>query len=122
MAQEEQLPQSKELLKERTAVAPRPLAQIVPQLAKYGGFEFIKTIVDGTENMDPTKKARKAMFLEEEDNKADRKKLKKRLQTVADLLSAHDNVADMIAEAEQKAVSASETLKANLLNCLSQTE
>ena len=67
MAQEEQLPQSKELFKEKAA-APRPLTQIVPQLSKYGGFEFIKTIVDGTENMDPTKKARKAMFLEEEES------------------------------------------------------
>lgn len=121
MAQEEQLPQSKELFKEKAA-APRPLTQIVPQLSKYGGFEFIKTIVDGTENMDSTKKARKAMFLEEEDNKADRKKLKKRLQAVADLLSAHDNIADMVADAEQKASSAGETLKSNLLNCLSQTE
>lgn len=120
MAQEEQIPQSKELVKEK--VAPRPLTQTVQQLTKYGGFEFIKTIVDGTENMDPTKKARKSMFLEEEENKADRKKLKKRLQAVADLLTAHDNVADMIAEAEQKATSASETLKANLRNCLTQTE
>lgn len=120
MAQEEQLPQSKELLKEKTAA--RPLTQTVQDLTKYGGFEFIKTIIEGTENMDPTKKARKAMFLEEDDNKADRKKLKSRLQAVADLLTAHDNIADMVAEAEQKATSASDTLKANLRNCLNQTE
>lgn len=120
MAQEEQLPQSKELLKEKTAA--RPLTQTVQDLTKYGGFEFIKTIIEGTENMDPTKKARKAMFLEEDDNKADRKKLKNRLQAVADLLTAHDNIADMVAEAEQKATSASDTLKANLRNCLNQTE
>lgn len=120
MAQEEQLPQSKELLKEKTAA--RPLTQTVQDLTKYGGFEFIKTIIEGTENMDPTKKARKAMFLEEDDNKADRKKLKNRLLAVADLLTAHDNIADMVAEAEQKATSASDTLKANLRNCLNQTE
>ena len=120
MAQEEQMPQSKELLKEK-AVA-RPLTQTVQDLTKYGGFEFIKTIIEGTENLDPTKKARKAMFLEEDDNKADRKKLKNRLQSIADLLSAHDNIGDMVAEAEQKATSASDTLKANLRNCLNETE
>jgi hypothetical protein len=120
MAQEEQIPQTKELLKEKTVA--RPLTQTVQDLTKYGGFEFIKTIIEGTDNMDPTKKARKAMFLEEDDNKADRKKLKSRLQAVADLLTAHDNVADMVAEAEQKAASASNTLKANLRNCLKETE
>lgn len=121
MAQEEQeaLSKVKELVTEKAA--PRPLAQTLPQLTKFGGFDFIKTVIDGTENMDPTKKARKAMFLEEEENKADRNKLKKRLRNILDLVTSHDNAADMIAEAEAKAASASETLKSNLLNCLEQT-
>ncbi|CAN5150985.1 DUF5458 family protein [soil metagenome] len=124
MAKEEQNPANAPLVKERL-VEQRPtrsLAESVQQLTKYGGFEFIKTIVDGTENMDPSKKARKSIFLTEEDNKADRKKLKKRLQDFAELLSAHDNVADMVAEAEQKATSASQTLKTNLANVLTETE
>ena len=122
MAQAEEAPllQEKERVKEKTA--PRPLTDTLPLLTKYGGYEFIKTVVDGTENMDPTKKARKAMFLEEEENKAERKKLRKRLQSIVDLVSAHENPADMITEAEAKASSASQTLKANLRNCLKQTE
>ena len=124
MAKEEQNPANAPLVKERL-VEQRPtrsLAESVQQLTKYGGFDFIKTVVDGTENMDPSKKARKSIFLTEEDNKPDRKKLKKRLQDFAQLLSAHDNVADMIAEAEQKATSASQTLKKNLATVLTETE
>ena len=125
MAQEEQNLAGAPLVRERVMEQPRPtrtLAESVQQLTKFGGFEFIKTVVDGTENMDPSKKARKGIFLTEDDNKADRKKLKKRLQDFAQLLSAHDNVADMIAEAEQKATSASQTLKKNVANALRETE
>ncbi|MCE7059238.1 DUF5458 family protein [Dyadobacter sp. CY343] len=121
MVQDEQAPLSteKELVKEKAL--PRSLSQTIPLLSKFGGFDFIKTIVDGTDNMDPTKKARKAMFLEEEENKSDRKKLKKRLQNILDLVTSYENPADMIADAEGKAASASQTLKSNLLSCLDQT-
>lgn len=124
MAQEEQNLANAPLVKERV-VEQRPtrsLAESVQQLTKFGGFDFIKTVVDGTENLDPTKKARKNIFLTEEDNKVERKKLKKRLLDFAELLGAHENVADMITEAEQKANSASQTLKKNLANCLKETE
>lgn len=112
-------------LKERDVVVTptaRPLAESVQQLSKFGGFEFIKTIVDGTENLDPAKKARKSIFLSEEENKQERKKLKKRLLDFAELLSAHDNVADMVAEATEKATAASDSLKKNLVNVLGETE
>ncbi|QHV96082.1 type VI secretion system contractile sheath protein TssC [Spirosoma endbachense] len=125
MAKEEQNPENAPLLRARVVEQQKPtrsLTESVQQLTKFGGFEFIKTVVDGTENMDPSKKARKSIFLTEEDNKQDRKKLKKRLRDFADLLAAHDNVADMIAEAEQKAASASNTLKKNLATVLTQTE
>ena len=124
MAQEEQNLAGAPLVRERV-VEQRPtrtLAESVQQLTKYGGFEFIKTVVDGTENMDPSKKARKSIFLTEEDNKADRKKLKKRLQDFAQLLAAHDNVADMVAEAEQKVASASQSLKKNLAAAITHTQ
>jgi hypothetical protein len=121
MAQEEQNRENAPLVKERLAEhkPARSLTESVQQLTKYGGFEFIKTIVDGTENMDPSKKARKSIFLTEEDNKQDRKKLKKRLQGFCRFTGLHTtNVADMVAEAEQKAASASKTLKTNLANVL----
>ena len=38
------------LLKEKQLT--RPLAESVQALAKFGGFDFIKTIIDGTENME----------------------------------------------------------------------
>jgi hypothetical protein len=125
MAQEEQNLANAPLVKERVVEQKQPtrtLAESVQQLTKFGGFEFIKTIVDGTENMDPSKKARKSIFLTEEDNKADRKKLKKRLQDFASLLAAHDNVADMVADAEQKVAAASQSLKTNLANVITQTQ
>ncbi|NID12117.1 type VI secretion system contractile sheath protein TssC [Fibrivirga algicola] len=125
MAQEEQNLAGAPLVKERVLEQKQPtrtLAESVQQLTKFGGFEFIKTIVDGTENMDPSKKARKSIFLTEEDNKADRKKLKKRLQDFAALLAAHANVPDMVADAEEKVAVASQSLKKNLAAAISQTQ
>lgn len=125
MAQEEQKIVDGRATKERTVAvtpSPRSLTESAQQLAKYGGFEFIKTVIDGAENMDPAKKARKSIFLTEDDNKQDRKKLKKRLLDLVTILSAHENTADVIAEAEKKAALAKETLNSNLLNTLKQTE
>lgn len=116
----EELQRKETQLKERQPA--RPLSESVSALGKFGGFDFLKTIIDGADNMDPSKKARKAMFMEEEDNKADRKKLKARLLAIADIVSAHENIADMVSDAEKRAASASETLKKNLLNCLEQTQ
>lgn len=118
MAQEERAPllKTQELVNEKAA--PRPLAEVIPALAQFGGFDFLKTVVDGAENMDPSKRARKAMFLEEDENKADRKLLKKRILNVLAIVNAHEHVADMVEASEARAQTASQTLRKNLNNCL----
>ena len=107
--------------KERIANPSQAITDNAAQLVKYGGFDLIETSVEAAGNMNPTKKARKNIFLTENVNKQERKKLKKRLQLWADLLEGHENAADMIAEADQKANVATTTLNRNLKKAIDQT-
>jgi len=110
--------------KERVKVAnaAQALADSSQQLARFGGFEFVETTVDGAQNLNPTKKARKNIFLTEKGSEKDRKALKKRLEEWTELLESHANVADMIGEAEQKTEVASETLRQNLKKAIDETK
>lgn len=92
------------------------------QLTKFGGFEFVETTVDGAQNLNPAKKARKQIFLTEKVSAEERKKLRNRLAHWADLLESHDHVADMVSDAEAQADVASTTLQRNLKRALDQTK
>lgn len=111
-------------VKERIAITnpAQTLADSSQQLARFGGFEFVETTVDGAQNMNPAKKARKTIFLTEKGSEKDRKLLRKRLKEWTELLDAHDNVADMIEEAEKKTEIASETLRSNLKKAVDETK
>lgn len=110
-------------LREREKVAnpAQQLTENAAQLAKFGGFEFIETTVEGAQNLNPAKKARKAVFMTESASRADRKILKKRLDRFADLLEKHDNVPDMVADAEGQVNVLVETLKSNQKKALDET-
>src|SRR5919199_944106 len=116
--------QSGKAVKERVKVAnpAQTLADSSQQLARFGGFEFVETTIDGAQNMNPGKKARKNIFLTEKGSEKDRKALKKRLKEWTELLESHENVADMIGEAEQKAETAAETLRRNLKKAVDDTK
>ena len=49
-------------------------------LAKYGGFDLVEATIDGTQNLNPERKARKKIFLTESSKKLDRKTVKKTLE------------------------------------------
>ncbi len=98
------------------------VADSAQQLAKFGGFEFVETTVEGAQNMNPAKKARKGIFLTEKGSAKERKALKKRLETWTDLLTNHENVADMVGEAEIKTEVAAKTLRRNLKKALDETK
>ncbi len=91
-----------------------PLDKGLPQLAKYGGFDLLETIIEGVSNVNPEKKARKKIFLTEADKKSERKQLKKRLELWSNLLNSSDSVADMIEKGQTEATEAGDLLKTNL--------
>ena len=92
------------------------------KLEKLGGFDLIEMVVDGSQNLNPAKKARKKIFLSEADKKAERTTLKKSLQLWMKMLTENQSVADMIDKSETKAKTTDALLKSNLLSALNTTK
>jgi hypothetical protein len=49
----------------------------IEDLAKYGGFDLLEGAVEGAQNLNPERKARRNIFLTEAGKKSERDKLKK---------------------------------------------
>lgn len=94
----------------------------VEQLLKFGGFGLLEASIDGTQNLNPQRKARKQIFLTESHNADERKDLKEKLNLWVDILSSSDDIAEIISECEQKAEQASELYKRNLSDALDETK
>ena len=82
MASEKEKTSGQDTFKEKEilTVEPISLEKSTEALAKYGGFDLLETTIDGVSNLNPARKARKNIFLAEENRKNERKQLKKRLQ------------------------------------------
>ena len=104
----------------REAAVPS-LEQSTQALLKVGGFDLLETTIDGASNLNPEKKARKKIFLSEENKKNDRKQLKKRLALWHSLLSEADSVADAIEKGEQRVESSQQLLTENLKKAVEAT-
>jgi len=121
MAQEEKQGQNIEQYKERVAekigLVEKPeelLKTSLGQLSKVGGFDLIEVAIDGAQNLNPERKARKRIFLSESAKKEERESLKKTLELWAAVLSSSENVMDMVEKCDQSAQLAEETLTKNL--------
>ncbi|MGI4887041.1 MAG: DUF5458 family protein [Janthinobacterium lividum] len=97
------------------------LDQSTQALLKVGGFDLIETTIDGTSNLNPEKKARKKIFLSEENKKADRQQLKKRLALWHDLLSETASVADAVEKGQQRVETTEQQLTSNLKTAVEAT-
>ena len=83
-------------------------------LNEYGGFAFLENVIDGLSNLNPTRKARKNIFLNDAQWENERTTLTNRLELWLDLLKGNDSVESMIEVANTKATSADSTLNRNL--------
>lgn len=90
-------------------------------LAKVGGFDFLEAIVDGADNMNPVRKAKKNIFLTDANKKEQRGELKKKLQVWLDLLNSTSSVSEMVEKSVEKAETAEKLLKGNLKKVLNTT-
>ncbi len=90
-------------------------------LIKFGGFAIVETSIEGAQNLNPEKRARKKIFLTEETKKEERAALKKRLQHVTELLNSSDSVAALIENAQTQADNAQTLLNKNLKTALDAT-
>ncbi|HBE42306.1 MAG TPA: type VI secretion system contractile sheath protein TssC [Bacteroidales bacterium] len=98
-----------------------PLENALEALMDFGGFDLLKETIEGAGSMDPSSKARKGIFLTESGKKSEREKLKNTINLWIELLSSHENVADMISASQEKAQAASKTLNSNLKKALTET-
>ena len=122
MATEEQkieLTNNPEELKERVKTeSPAELLQSsLIGLDKYGGFQLLKGLIKGVENMDPRRKAVKNIFLSDSTYSEARKKLAKELAIWINILenSSSDPI-EIIDSCKAECAKAEENLKNNLFN------
>jgi len=114
--------QEKELVSKEHEQAVLTATSPIDALAEYGGFSFLENIIDGFSNLNPKKKARRAIFLGDEQWGADRKELSNRLNIWIDLLKSGKDPEGMRDIAKEHSVKADETLNANLKEALKATE
>ncbi len=84
------------------------------KLVKFGGFDLLEAAIEGVQNMNPERKARKRIFLTEMSKKEDRETLKKTLEIWSNILSGSDEVSEMVEISEASAATAETSLKKNL--------
>lgn len=84
-------------------------------LARFGGFSFLESAVDGIAAMNPDRTARKKAFLNDNDKKQVRENLTNNIGMWLELLSSTTSVPEMLDKATQKADEVSELLAKNQL-------
>ncbi len=97
------------------------LEQSTQALLKVGGFDLLETTIDGASNLNPEKKARKKIFLSEENKKTDRQQLKKRLALWHSLLSEADTTADAVEKGTHRVEATQQQLTDNLKTAVGAT-
>lgn len=104
---------------EKQAVAEVPSLQTsLDTLVRAGGYDFLEAVVDGADNMNPVRKAKRNIFLTDASKKQQRAELKKKMQLWIDLLTENNSIAEMAEKSVQKAENADKLLKQNLKKVL----
>ncbi len=90
-------------------------------LEKFGAFDLLESVIDNVQNLNPDRKARKKIFLEETSKKDERAHLKKTLGIWLDVLQSSNDLHEMVDKAQAKSVQASQTYKNNMKEALKET-
>lgn len=99
-----------------------PIEESLAKLVKSGGFDFLEAVVDGVDNLNPQRKAKKNIFLTDSNKKAQRTELKKKISMWLDLLENSDNISAMVEKSTEKSGIAEKLLKGNLKKVLDTTK
>lgn len=90
----------------------------IDQLAKFGGFAFLEASIDGLQNLNPERKARKKIFLTDETKKNERKDLRKKLSLWLDLLTNSKDITEMLDKSKERESTTVNLLKKNQLKAV----
>ena len=102
------------VVKQETATS----ASALDALKEFGGFAFLENLIDGYSNLNPARKARRNIFLTDEQWSSERKNLINRLSVWLDLLKNSNNVEQMRDAANSKAEQIEQLLNFNLKKSL----
>jgi hypothetical protein len=120
--QQQSAPQP-EQVKERQPVG-NPLELLkrgTEKLAKFGGFDLIESSIEGAANLNPDRKARRNIFLTENQKKSEREALKRALSIWAEVLESNSEISDMVNLSEEKAEQCQKVLEKNLAKAVEET-
>ena len=92
------------------------------KIAKFGGFDLIESTIEGTQNLSPDRKARRNIFLTEQQKKGEREALKKALSVWANVLESKNEISDMVHLCEEKAASSQKVLEHNLAKAVEESK
>lgn len=111
---------------EDTALLERKISGVsieknVEKLAKYGGFDLLEMAIEGVQNLNPDRKARRKIFLGETNKTKERETLKKTLELWSAILSGNEALTDMVAQCEDKCKESEVLLKKNLAKAVEDT-
>ena len=118
----EQFRENKVLPVEKIDKPQEVLENSINTLAVVGGFELLEMVIDGVQNVNPERKARKKIFLSESSKKNEREELKRSLEIWAEILSSDGSISDMVEECGKQSEIAETTLKSNLKNAIEETK
>jgi hypothetical protein len=93
----------------------------VEKLAKYGGFDLLEMSIEGTQNLNPDRKARRKIFLGEISKAKERETLMKTLELWVAVLNNNEALTDMVAQCEDKSKESETLLKKNLAKAVEDT-
>jgi hypothetical protein len=91
-------------------------------LEKFGGFDLLESMIDGVQNLNPVRKARRKIFLEEAAKQSEREELKKTLKWWVEVLNSSENLGEMVQGCQEASTNADQLLKKNLKNAIEQTK
>ncbi len=90
-------------------------------LEKFGGFDLLESAIENVQNLNPDRKARRKIFLSENNKKQERKDLLKILELWSDTIKNGSDIVDMVEKADEKSKLSSQVLKKNLKLALEET-
>lgn len=97
------------------------LAESLEKLTRVGGIDLLENTIDGLQNLNPDRKARKQIFLTGNEKRKEREELKKKIKLWIDILENAGSVAEMIDRSNEKLQAAEENITKNVGNALKTT-
>jgi hypothetical protein len=97
------------------------LEQHLKGIEKSGGFDLLESAIDNVQNLNPGRKARKKIFLDEVSKKGERDELAKSLKLWLEVLQSSNDLNEMMNNTQAKSERAAQVYKANMKTALAET-